>query len=94
MNTPKDSTSNNRSNKPQPYSPAETPDNTSPKTKLTFWQTLVSVLYAMLGVQGRKNAQTSLEEGSIGMFIFVGLLVVGCFIMTVSLVAYLAISSS
>ena len=91
MNTPKDSTSNNRSNKPQSHSPAETPDNTLPKTKLTFWQTLVSVLYAMLGVQGRKNAQASLEEGSIGMFIFVGLLVVGCFIMTVSLVAYLAI---
>lgn len=60
---------------------------------LSFWQTLSSVLYAMLGVQGRKNAQASLEEGHIGMFIFVGLLVVGCFILIVALVAYIAISS-
>lgn len=69
-------------------------DTTPPKTTLTFWQTLSSVLYALLGVQGRKNAQASLEEGHIGMFIFVGLLVVGCFILIVALVTYLAISSS
>ena len=68
-------------------------DSTPTKAKLTFWQTLVSVLYAMLGVQGKKNAQASLEEGHIGMFIFVGLLVVGCFILIVSLVTYLALSS-
>ncbi len=68
-------------------------DSPSTKATLTFWQTLVSVLYAMLGVQGKKNAQASLEEGRIGMFIFVGLLVVGCFILVVALVAYLAISS-
>ncbi|MFD2230186.1 DUF2970 domain-containing protein [Alkalimarinus sediminis] len=62
-------------------------------THLTFWQTLSSVLYAMLGVQGRKNAQASLEKGRIGMFILVGLLVAGCFVLIVALVAYLAITS-
>ncbi|WP_250655850.1 DUF2970 domain-containing protein [Alkalimarinus coralli] len=72
-----------------PPNPSEKPA----KRTLSFWQTLSSVLYAMLGVQGRKNAQASLEEGRIGMFIFVGLLVVGCFILIVSLVVYLAISS-
>ncbi|UZE96292.1 DUF2970 domain-containing protein [Alkalimarinus alittae] len=80
---------NNPDNTPSP----NTSDTTQPKTKLTFWQTLSSVLYALIGVQGRNNAQSSLEEGHIGMFIFVGLLVVGCFIFIVSLVAYLAVSS-
>lgn len=75
---------------PRPSKPTEKPA----KRTLSFWQTLASVLYAMLGVQGRKNAQVSLEEGRIGMFIFVGLLVVCCFILIVSLVVYLAISSS
>ena len=80
---------------PNETPPSNTSNSSTPPTKkkLTFWQTLVSVLYAMLGVQGKKNAQASLEEGHIGMFIFVGLLVVGCFILIVSLVAYLAISS-
>jgi len=80
-------------NNPDNTSSPNTSDTAPAKTKLTFWQTLVSVLYAMLGVQGRRNAQASLEEGHIGMFIFVGLLVVGCFIAVVALVAYLAISS-
>lgn len=68
-------------------------DSPQPKNKLTFWQTLSSVLYALIGVQGRKNARASLEEGHIGMFILVGLLVVGGFIFIVSLAAYLAVSS-
>lgn len=78
---------------PEDSPPSDLSNTSPPKAKLTFRQTLVSVLYAMLGVQGKKNAQASLEEGHIGLFIFVGLLVVACFILLVALVAYLAISS-
>lgn len=75
--------------------PKDKPPPTDPaKPKLSFWRTLVSVLYALIGVQDRKNAQSSFEEGHLGLFIFVGILVVSVFVMAIMFVVHLAITKS
>ncbi|MCP5169570.1 MAG: DUF2970 domain-containing protein [Hahellaceae bacterium] len=58
-----------------------TPEESKPK--LTFWQTLRSVLASMLGVQSRRRAQQDFERGNPLAFILVGILVGAGFVVGV-----------
>lgn len=49
---------------------------------LTFWETLSSVLWAMLGVQKEKNAKRDFSKGKASHFILIGLLFALVFVLT------------
>lgn len=57
-------------------------DQDDKKDSLTFWETLSSVLWAMLGVQKKKNAQRDFSKGKASHFIIIGLLFALVFVLT------------
>lgn len=48
-----------------------------------FFNVLQSVLAAMFGVQSDKNRQQDFEKGSAGEYIFIGIIMVVVFILTI-----------
>ena len=52
------------------------------KKSLGFFDVILSVLSAMIGIQSEKNRKRDFENGDIGNYIFVGIIVVIIFIFT------------
>ena len=50
--------------------------------RVTFWQTVGSVLWSFFGVQSRKNWARDFTHGNAMTFILVGLLMAGAFVLT------------
>lgn len=59
-----------------------------------LWDVMKSVLWAMLGVQKRKNYERDFQHGKPWQYIVVGLLFVFVFIMTIVTVVKFALSSA
>ena len=49
----------------------------------TFWQVVKSVLAGMLGVQRAENRERDFEHGKFSAYVFVALIVVAVFILTI-----------
>jgi uncharacterized membrane protein YidH (DUF202 family) len=47
-----------------------------------FFSIILSVLAAMIGIQSEENRKRDFEEGQIGNYIFVGIIVVIIFVFT------------
>lgn len=61
---------------------ASTKESIKSRESLTFWETLSSVLWAMLGVQKEKNAKRDFSKGKASHFILIGLLFALVFVLT------------
>ncbi|MCG8611009.1 MAG: DUF2970 domain-containing protein [Pseudomonadales bacterium] len=84
---------------PQNHSSQQTdPDHTkqppppSP-SQMSFWQTMVSVVHAMIGVQSRKGAEESWQQGSAAKFIIAGIIFILGFILMLMLIVNLVLAS-
>lgn len=51
---------------------------------MTFWETLKSVLWAMLGVQKEKNAKRDFSQGKASHFIVIGILFTVVFVLVLA----------
>jgi len=56
------------------------------KDKVSFWQTMVSVVQASFGVQNKKNKQRDFENGSIKAFIAAALIFTVLFVLALVVV--------
>ncbi len=57
---------------------SEKEENKSP----TIWNVISSVLAAMIGVQSDQNRERDFKHGSVGSYIFVGIVVVAIFVFS------------
>jgi len=59
--------------------------------RLSFWQTLQSVMFAMVGVQSAKNAKRDMSKGRASHFIALGIVFGILFVLSVALVVTLVL---
>ena len=52
------------------------------KNSPSIWNVISSVLAAMIGVQSDENRERDFKHGSIGSYIFVGIVVVAIFVFS------------
>ncbi|ARU58916.1 hypothetical protein OLMES_4928 [Oleiphilus messinensis] len=64
-----------------------------PPAPMSFWQTMVSVVHAMIGVQSRKGAEESWQQGSAAKFIIAGIIFILGFILMLMLIVKLVLAS-
>lgn len=67
---------------------APSPESTTPKP-LSLIQTIISVLWAMLGIQSKENLRRDFTQGKASNFIITGLLFVFVFILSLILIVNL-----
>jgi hypothetical protein len=61
--------------------------------EMTLWETVQSVLFAMLGVQNSKNAKRDFSKGKASHFIVIGVAFGILFVLSVALAVNLILSS-
>lgn len=62
--------------------------------EMTLWQTTQSVLWAMLGVQSKKNARRDFSKGKFSHFLIIGVVFALVFILTIVSVVRVILSSA
>jgi hypothetical protein len=67
------------------------PEQKDRDQKLTFWQTMGSVIAASFGVQSQKNKERDFEKGSIPGFIAAALIFTAVFVVTLVVVVRLVL---
>ncbi len=75
-----------------PLDPAISPE-AAEEVSQSIWVTFQSVLWAMLGVQSKKNASRDFSKGKASHFIVIGLLLAFGFVMTLIFVVSLVLDS-
>lgn len=48
----------------------------------SFWNIIASVLSAMIGIQSDKNRERDFQQGKMGNYIFVGIIMVAIFVFS------------
>lgn len=59
--------------------------------KLSFWQTMSSVIAASFGVQSQKNKERDFEKGSIKGFVAAALIFTAIFVLTLVVIVRLVL---
>lgn len=67
------------------------PEQQNQDKKLSFWQTMGSVIAASFGVQSQKNKERDFEKGSISGFIAAALIFTVVFVVTLVVVVRLVL---
>ncbi len=75
----------------QEKSASNPPDN---KSSISLFQTVLSVLAAMIGIQNDQNRERDFKQGSSGTFIVVGIIMIIIFIFTLIQVVDSVLESS
>jgi hypothetical protein len=71
--------------------PQQTPSQASIEKPLSLFQTIKSVLWAMLGIQSKENLRRDFTHGKARNFIITGLLFVILFVVTLVLIVKLVL---
>lgn len=69
----------------------QAPEERHTDKKLSFWQTMGSVIAASFGVQSQKNKERDFEKGSISGFIAAALIFTFVFVVTLVVVVRLVL---
>jgi hypothetical protein len=69
--------------------PAESPQLPPEQDKVTWLQTIASVMASFFGVQSSRNRARDFQRGSAGRFIVIGVVATGLFIFTVLVAVWL-----
>lgn len=69
----------------------QVPEQQAQDKKLSFWQTMGSVIAASFGVQSKKNKERDFEKGSIPGFIAAALIFTVVFVVTLVVVVRLVL---
>jgi len=66
-------------------------ENSESEKKLSFWQTMTSVIAASFGVQSQKNKERDFEKGSIKGFVAAALIFTAIFVLTLVVIVRLVL---
>lgn len=66
-------------------------ENTQTKSSLSLFQTIMSVLWAMLGIQSKENLKRDFAHGKAQNFIITGLIFVALFVCALILIVKLVL---